>query len=323
MSAGGRLTKVFNEAKEVRFNNSDKFILFSDCHRGDNTWADEFTDNQNLFLYALQHYYNKDFTYIEVGDGDELWENTFEDVRQAHHQVFRQMQDFHEKQRLYLIWGNHDMERRGKKTVKKTLYGYKDERTKINKPLVEGIEVYEGLILRHSETDRKIFVVHGHQPDLANYGFFFPVPNLNFFRAPSRKYGFHNRMTRVFIPLWRLNRLFHWYFWKYVQFFGVKDPASPAKNFSRTKKIDEELKRWAETKNQILIAGHTHSYSLMDSPYFNIGSCVFPNCITGIEIENGQIRLIEWSVKINVRDRTLKEGTLYADRDVISESYPI
>ncbi len=58
MSAGERLTKVFNEATEISFNNSDKFILFSDCHRGDNSWADEFTDNHNLFLYALQHYYS-------------------------------------------------------------------------------------------------------------------------------------------------------------------------------------------------------------------------------------------------------------------------
>jgi hypothetical protein len=28
--------------------------------------------NQNLFIYALRHYYGNDYTYVEVGNGDEL-----------------------------------------------------------------------------------------------------------------------------------------------------------------------------------------------------------------------------------------------------------
>ncbi len=294
MSADAHLTEVFEKAQEVPFGNSDKFILFSDCHRGDNSWADEFTDNHNVFLYALQHYFGEGFTYIEVGDGDELWENAFEDIRQAHSPVFRQMQDFHLDKRLYLIWGNHDIEREGRKTVEKTLHSYCDRRTKKYKPLFEGIKVHEGLILKHSETKHKIFLVHGHQVDPANH------------------------ILWNFIPLWRLNRFFHKYLWKYVQLFGIRDPASPAKYFNRAKEVDEKLKKWAETQNQMLIAGHTHSYSLVDPPYFNIGSCIYPRCITGIEIEDGQITLIEWSIKINAKDKTL-----YADRDPISKSYPV
>jgi len=294
MSAEKRLTKVFNKATEIPFDDSDKFILFSDCHRGDNSWADEFTHNHNLFLYALQDYFSKGFTYIEVGDGDELWENArFEDIRQAHTQVFCQMQKFHREKRLYLIWGNHDIERRNKKIVGKTLHRCYDRRAKKYESLFEGIELYEGLILRHSRRDKKIFLVHGHQVDLFNDGLW----------------------------LWRLNWLFHRYIWKYLQLFGVRNPASPAKYFKRAKKIDEKLKKWAETKRQMLIAliaGHTHTYSLVDPPYFNIGSCVYPFCITGIEIENSQISLIEWRVKVKEKD-----GTLYADKDVISKSYPV
>jgi len=268
MSAEKRLTKVFNKATEIPFDDSDKFILFSDCHRGDNSWADEFTHNHNLFLYALQDYFSKGFTYIEVGDGDELWENQrFEDIRQAHSDIFCQMQKFHHEKRLYLIWGNHDIDRCYDRCAKKY------------ESLFDGIKLYEGLILRHSRTNKKLFLVHGHQADLLNDG---------------RR-------------LWRLNWLFHRYIWKYLQLFGVRNPASPAKYFKRAKKIDEKLKKWAETKRQMLIAliaGHTHSYSLVDPPYFNIGSCVYPFCITGIEIENSQISLIEWGVKVK-DDRTL------------------
>ena len=289
MSAEKHLTKVFELAEEVPFDDSDKFILFSDCHRGDNSWADEFTHNHNLFLHALQHYYSKEFTYIEVGDGDELWENTrFEDIRQAHSNIFCQMQKFHQKKRLYLIWGNHDIERQDKKTVEKTLHRYYDKSTKKYESLFEGIKLYEGLILRYSCTNNKIFLVHGHQVDL-----------------------FNDR-------LWPLNWFLHRYFWKYIQLFGIRNPASPAKYFNRAKNIEEKLKRWAKNKNQILIAGHTHSYSFADPPYFNIGSCVYPRCITGIEIENGQIRLIEWGVKVKEED-----GTLYAKKRVLFEGYRI
>jgi hypothetical protein len=35
-----------------------------------------------------------------------------------------------------------------------------------------------------------------------------------------------------------------------------------------------------------------------DGPlYFNIGSCVHPRCITGIEIHDGQIELVKWWVR--------------------------
>jgi UDP-2,3-diacylglucosamine pyrophosphatase LpxH len=294
MSAGKRLTRVFNKATEIPFDDSDKFILFSDCHRGDNSWADEFAHNHNLFLHALQDYFRKGFTYIEVGDGDELWENArFEDIRQAHRHVFSQMKHFHQERRLYLIWGNHDIERQDRKIIEKTLYRYYDRPTKKYESLFEGIKLYEGLILRHSRTNKKIFLVHGHQVDLFNDGLW----------------------------LWRLNWLFHRHFWKYLQLFGIRNPASPARYFKRARKIDEKLKKWAEANRKMLIAliaGHTHSYSLVDPPYFNIGSCVYPLCITGIEIENSQIRLIEWSVKVNEKDRTL-----HADKEVISNSYPV
>jgi UDP-2,3-diacylglucosamine pyrophosphatase LpxH len=120
---------------------------------------------------------------------------------------------------------------------------------------------------------------------------------------------------------WLWNKLFHRKLWRYIQFFGIRNPARPAKYFKRVKNIEENLKQWAKANEQILIAGHTHSCafpSLADPPYFNIGSCVSPHCITGIEIENGQISLIEWSVKVRG-----KRGILYAGKDPISKSYPI
>lgn len=51
--------------------------MFSDCHRGDGSFADDFANNRNIYMHALNQYYKNDFQYIELGDGDELWENLF------------------------------------------------------------------------------------------------------------------------------------------------------------------------------------------------------------------------------------------------------
>jgi hypothetical protein len=75
MSCHHRLDKSFENAPVLPLGGSRRYILFSDCHRGNGTHNDNFLKNQYLYLAALRHYYKKGYTYIELGDGDELWEN--------------------------------------------------------------------------------------------------------------------------------------------------------------------------------------------------------------------------------------------------------
>ncbi len=72
MSSSKRLTEVFESSEKIKLDDTSRFILFSDCHRGDNSWADDFAHNQNIYFHALTRYYDEGFTYIEIGDGDEL-----------------------------------------------------------------------------------------------------------------------------------------------------------------------------------------------------------------------------------------------------------
>jgi len=188
MSIKKRLTEVFESAMEIPFDDSSKFILFSDVHRADNSWADDFAQNNNLFFFALSQYYKEGFTYIEVGDGDEMWEvKNFADIREAHSNVFWLMRKFYEEGRFYMMWGNHDIERKNPKIVKKTLYRYFDQRTGKYEPLFDGIKVHEGLLLRHKDTKKKIFLVHGHQGGI------------------------------MVETLWRLDRFLQRFFWKQLQ----------------------------------------------------------------------------------------------------------
>jgi predicted phosphodiesterase len=204
---------------------------------------------------------------------DELWENKkFKDIRQAHSHIFWLMREFHNNKRLYQIWGNHDKKKKDPKFMEQ----YYDERKKKYEPLFKAIKVHEGLILKYSGTDDKIFLVHGHQGDLKSDRF------------------------------WWIGMFFVRNFWKHLQLIGVKDPTSPAKNFKKREKVEKELIKWVKDKNQMLIAGHTHRpvFPLEGKPpYFNDGSCVHLRCITGIEIQKGEIELIKWLIKPDEKGR--------------------
>ena len=144
-----RLTEVFEAARRVPFDDSSRVVLFSDCHRGDNSRADSFARNKRLFLHALRHYYDQGLTYIEVGDGDELWKNRrFSVVRRAHARIFDLLHTFDQQSRLHLIVGNHDIQGSRHDRVEK-----------------DGLVAREGLVLHHAQTGQQIFVVHGHQAD--------------------------------------------------------------------------------------------------------------------------------------------------------------
>lgn len=286
MSTDKRLGDLFKEADIIDFDKSSKFILFSDCHRGNNSWTDDFAHNEHLFFHALNYYYKKGFTYIEIGDGDEIWENKkFSNIRNAHSHIFWLLQRFHMEKRFYLIFGNHNIECKNQRYIAKKLSNYYDEREGCNKPLFENIKTYEGLILKHSKISNcKIFLFHGHQGDiLCDY-------------------------------LWRLGRFLVRYIWKPLQLIGVKDPTSPAKNFKKRIKTERKIIEWTKSNNKMVICGHTHRPVFTDDNnvfYFNTGSCVHPRCISGIEIVNDNITLIKWCVK------TKDDGSLFVAREIL------
>ena len=144
-----RLTEVYNTAKDILFDDSSRFVFLSDSHRGDNSRADGFAENEDLFVHALSHYHDRGFTYVEVGDGDDLWKNRrFSDIRRAHERTFNLLHRFNQQNRLHLILGNHE-----------NLGGRHDWTER------DGMAVHEGLILRHATTGQRIFTFHGHQAD--------------------------------------------------------------------------------------------------------------------------------------------------------------
>jgi len=269
-----------------------KLIVMSDMHRGDGSGADDFAKNSLIYRCALEYYLENGFTYIELGDAEELWENdNFDQIYITHTPVYELLTKFHNpdpaKTRYLKVWGNHDLYWKKNEAVYRTLF--------------PDIEIHEGIVLETRkqaiEGDRVggILLIHGHQAD----------PKCCGEGAVISKFFVH-------------------YFWSDLQRCGVNDPTRAALNPGLCNEIDKRLHDWANANDQVttIIAGHTHravfeNLSLTerryleskvktegivikhqpDVSYYNTGSCVHPLGITGIEIiyENGpQFRLVEW-----------------------------
>lgn len=148
-----RLDRAYRSAPVIPFNDHSKFILFSDCHRGDNSFADDFSNNRNIYFHALKHYYKHGFRYCELGDGDELWENLhFDSIFEAHKNVYTLLRQFHLENRLHMIWGNHDMVYKDPEYVDEHLSSYFEPIDGRDKALFQGIRYEEGLVLQHEES---------------------------------------------------------------------------------------------------------------------------------------------------------------------------
>jgi len=286
-----RLTKLFHDAKRIDFTNSDRLVFFSDVHRGNNSWADEFARNEIIYLYALQYYYKAHFTYVELGDGDELLKFKFvEPIRLAHDNVYRLLQKFHQKKRFHYIFGNHDVEYSNPKLFQIKLNHIFSQNKEKPEILFNNFEVNEALVFKHKESGIELFALHGHQSDDL----------------------FHR-------TIW-LNRILLRTFWRPLQLMGLQDPGSVSQNIYKQQKVERNLKGWAAENQQPLICGHTHNAYFPDDddpPYFNTGSAVHPRWITCIEIEKGAITLVRWRIKPR------KKGLLYVKRDELMEPKPL
>ncbi len=285
MSCHTRLNKSFRNVPVLPMEPGRRYVLFSDCHRGNGTHNDNFLKNQHLYFSALKHYFREGYTYIELGDGDELWENRDMDtIKEIHGDVFWLLSRFYREGRLYMIYGNHDMVKKYPSFTKKKCANYFCTSSQCNEPLFPGIIFYPGLVLRNEAAGESLYLTHGHQASLLNS------------------------------TLWPVNCFLVRYLWKPLEQIGILDPTSAAKNYRSKQRSETKLTSWAERYGRTLVTGHTHRPTLRqeDSRYINTGSCVHPRCITCIEIEGDTLSLVKWFTG------TTGNRILYVEREVLS-----
>lgn len=271
--AHAQLDKAYQLSPHLKFDNHSRLIFISDAHRGVNNRDDMFAPNAGLFLHALTHYYNEEYTFVEVGDGDELWHNrNFNDIRRTYSQIFDLFAKFSQQDRLHLIIGNHDSPR-----------GLFDPLEK------DGIPVYQGLRLTYSPTGQKLFAVHGHQADPSG----------------DKKWGFHRWQSRYVMKY-----LLRGGIDKFHHFAEPKpDLPEPVRlrrlpvwfgDWAMTKayELESAIQLWLAKEQQIVISGHTHMINFPrkdELPHINTGHCITPGYLTGLEIDQGIMSMVKWT----------------------------
>ncbi|MEO6456483.1 MAG: metallophosphoesterase [Ginsengibacter sp.] len=278
---------------------ADKFIIFSDHHKGNKDYGDDFANNEPNYLAALEYYLLNRFTYINLGDSEELWKYKPEEVISKNITALRAESKFHEQQRYYKTFGNHDITWKNKLDVERW---FKDIFTL---PL----PVWEGVLLKANIGTQplSIFFTHGHQGD---------------------KLSDNNSLSTWIVA----------HVWRPLQRYLEINVNTPAKDYRLRDRHNIMMYEWSSNKkNLLLVTGHTHKpvfasgkYSdhennKMDETttgnkkvnlkpsYYNSGCCCYNDGdITGIEIADGKISLIKWHSQNNSSSRiVLEEASLH------------
>lgn len=291
-----RLNSDFTDVPTLPMTHYTKYVFFSDCHRGVGNNNDNFLKNQNNYFAALSHYYKNGYVYIEVGDGDELWENRdYKNIIDIHNNIFWLLSLFYRENRLFMLYGNHDMVKKNNKYVEKNCCKYFCSVSQEFDSLFQNMKYYSGLIIKSNASEITLNVTHGHQADTWNSVF------------------------------WKLSRFLVRYLWSSLEYRGVLDPTSAAKNNTRKNKTEKKLINYATHKGLFLLTGHTHKPTLgaQNPHYFNCGSCVHPRCITCIELTGFNIRLVKWHSGINPLNNTAysyPQYPVYIKREILADS---
>ena len=285
-SLADKLNKVYTSAPVLPYDKNSRIVIMSDCHRGQGNGADNFLPNSPIFQGALEYYYKNGFTYIELGDGDELWENRcIHTIIRTYSHIFRLMNRFYQDNRLYMIYGNHDIVKKRKNFSTSNCTNYSCDVTEPEDYFYKDLKITEGIILENKDTLQRILLIHGHQGSLLND------------------------------ELWPLGRFLVRYVWKPLETLGFRAPTGSGRSVKLVEKIEKKLCAYSRETNRIVIAGHTHRPVFPNPgscPYFNDGSCVHPYSITCLEIENDQIALVRWSFS------TTEDRLLFISREVLN-----
>ncbi|MGG9960221.1 metallophosphoesterase [Ferruginibacter sp. SUN106] len=278
------LTKLYNSAKKnskrvcslVIDASKDKFIIFSDQHKGNRNSGDDFAASEFNYIKALEYYKQQGYCFINLGDSEELWKYKASSVLPANKTVFAAEAAF-QPDKYFKTFGNHDLTWKNKLDVENYLKDY----------FMMPLPVYEGIILKTTNYQQAltVFCTHGHQGD---------------------KMSDNNALSTWIVA----------HIWAPIQRYLQINVNTPSKDYTLRNKHNQLMYQWSShRKNMVLITGHTHSpvfasgkYS--DHPankiekdaneklrpsYFNSGCCCFNDGdITGIEIEGGYIRLVKW-----------------------------
>ena len=297
-----------------------KMIIFSDQHKGARTGADDFMICEPNYLEALEYYHQNGFHFVGLGDCEELWENTVMAVKKQQVPAFEKEKKFISGNAFIKIFGNHD------------LYWQNDPFASIMLKEIYGtnIPIYEGVVLQTVINNKQlnIFCTHGHQGDAVSDGNWFSKFFVSKIWAPLQSFLKINPNTPAYDASLKTIHNQIMYEWSARQ----KDLLLITGHTHQP--VFESLTHIERLYRQLLFARQVNDESMISTlqkeiefrkfeyttisdeylklmpTYFNSGCCCFSDGdITGIEIAEGNLRLIKWINKKGIPERILLEET--------------
>jgi hypothetical protein len=307
------LDTAFEGADEEPFDaQRERIVIFSDHHKGVGDPADDFRRCEHAYTSALGYYLEAGYRLLILGDAEELWEEHAEKVIERYRDVLQLEAAFvRPANGLSRFYGNHDDQWTSSKQVSKHLRG-----------LFGDIKVREALRLRVDRPGKEpgtLFFVHGHQgtADSDRWGWASRLFVRHVWRPLQRRTGFTaTTPARDFALRAKHDRAM--YEWArsqpgLVMFAGhthrpvfskcVPDPPPTRPIGDLEEAVDQasgDRASAAAIRAELEYARTSvrrPDEVLTVSPpcYFNTGCCSFPDGdITGLEIADGQVRLVRW-----------------------------
>lgn len=290
---------------------TDKWVIFSDHHKGGRDGADDYAQCEKAYTAALKYYFERGFTLVILGDGEELWECPPRKVLAAHRATLDlEAAFFKADQKRYLkFFGNHDSDWKRGGAVKRYL-----------QPIFgEGLEVFEAMRVRVHVAGfelGELFLVHGHQGTI-------DADHYSWISRIAVRYG-----------------------WAVLQRITKKKSTTPSKDYQLRHRHNVAMYEWVKDKRgTVLIAGHTHRPVFCQKPefhnpsemppveqvrpcYYNTGCCSYSDGdVTALEIAGGRMSLVRWP---DDNDQPLPQLLASADMrevfgrsEVVTPAFPV
>lgn len=343
-----RMDHLFKTREKVLTVPSDvnrKYAIFSDFHRGVSDYADDFKPKNRLsYTRALSYYFNNGYTLVHLGDVEELKEQFLLGKVVEHDNnrpILINEKIFYSQDRYLKVYGNHDSQWGNSGKVKKYLH-----------PHFPDIEVYEAIVLEYDDGPDIMMVHghQGYSWVKTNIAEKLVLPfyklGLNIFGI-SRETNYEsyckiektekefydwtedqNDLILIFghthRPLWgsstHLDRLEKQYKALHAQLneiaiangVSLREVIVNKDQFNAAPVViglRDVLNKIGKKKKE---AGTCRS-PLPLPIVFNTGCCIFEDGdITGMEIEDGQLRLVKWGEDEsgNILKTVLESGAL-------------
>src|SRR4051812_4811291 len=298
----------------------DKYIILSDMHKGARDLADDFRLAEKNYMAALGYYFREGYTLICLGDCEELWENKPDVLMKVNKANLEAEKKFLDASRYYRSFGNHDLE--WKYDVPRILY---------LKPVFGNmLSICEGILLQTVQNNEtySIFLTHGHQGDARSDGNAFSKWVVAAIWTPVQRFlEISINTVSESIELVDKHNIIM-YQWSATQknlvFISGHTHKPVFASLDHVELLTKQLQKAKDAGNPDLVkslsvelekrkaeyAGKQFHKTMVVPSYFNTGCCCFVDGdITGIEIADGEIRLIKWEEETSAPTRKILESS--------------